>query len=123
MRWRDGDHGLASLTLVATQTDFSEPGEPGLYIDESQLGLLEAQMKQRGYLGADRMTGTLQMLRSCDLLWSHLGAGLPDGRPGAAECADGLERGRHVHASAHARRQFEPALPAKRLGRGPLPGR
>ncbi|OOR44030.1 alpha/beta fold hydrolase, partial [Bacillus pseudomycoides] len=52
---RDGDARLASLTLFAAQTDFSDPGELGLFIDESQLSLLEAQMKQTGYLRADQM--------------------------------------------------------------------
>lgn len=69
---RDGDERLASLTFFAAQTDFSEPGELGLFIDESQLSLLEAQMRQRGYLRADQMAGAFQMLRSYDLLWSRM---------------------------------------------------
>ena len=69
---RDGDTRLASLTLFAAQTDFSEPGELGLFIDESQLGMLEAQMNQTGYLRAEQMAGAFQMLRSYDLLWSRV---------------------------------------------------
>ncbi len=69
---RDGDERLASVTLFAAQTDFTEPGELGLFIDESQLSLLEAQMKQRGYLRADQMAGAFQMLRPYDLLWSRM---------------------------------------------------
>ena len=69
---RDGDMRLASLSLLAAQTDFAEPGELGLFIDESQVSLLEAQMQQAGSLSAGQMAGAFQMLRSYDLLWSQL---------------------------------------------------
>jgi len=69
---RDGDDRLASVSLFAAQTDFSEPGELGLFIDEAQVALLEAQMSEAGYLRADQMAGAFQMLRSYDLLWSRL---------------------------------------------------
>ena len=69
---RDGDDRLASLSFFAAQTDFSEPGELGLFIDESQVSLLEAQMEEKGYLTARQMAGAFQMLRSYDLLWSRL---------------------------------------------------
>ncbi|GAO25355.1 poly-beta-hydroxybutyrate polymerase domain-containing protein [Alicycliphilus sp. B1] len=69
---RDGDERLASMTLFAAQTDFSEPGELALFIDESQLSLLEAQMAETGYLKAGQMAGAFQMLRSYDLLWSRV---------------------------------------------------
>ncbi len=69
---RDGDTRLASMTLFATQTDFSEPGELSLFIDESQVALLEAQMAEAGVLTAAQMSGAFQMLRSYDLLWSRM---------------------------------------------------
>ncbi len=69
---RNADDRLASLTLLAAQTDFSEPGELGLFIDESQVSLLEAQMDQAGYLRSDQMSGAFQMLRPYDLLWSRV---------------------------------------------------
>ena len=68
---RDGDERLASLTLFAAQTDFSEPGELALFIDESQVSQLEAQMREKGYLDGRQMAGAFQMLRSYDLLWSR----------------------------------------------------
>ena len=68
---RDKDR-LASLTLLAAQTEFSEPGELGLFIDESQVSLLEAQMAQTGYLTGSQMGGAFQLMRSNDLLWSRL---------------------------------------------------
>jgi polyhydroxyalkanoate synthase len=69
---RDGDERLATTTYFAAQTDFSEPGELGLFIDESQLSLLEASMQQAGYLKATQMAGAFNMLRSYDLLWSRM---------------------------------------------------
>ncbi|MBV8619572.1 MAG: polyhydroxyalkanoic acid synthase [Curvibacter sp.] len=69
---RDGQDRLASLSLFAAQTDFTEPGELGLFIDESQLSLLESQMNQAGYLSGGQMAGAFTMLRSNDLLWSRL---------------------------------------------------
>jgi polyhydroxyalkanoate synthase len=69
---REGDERLASMTLFAAQTDFSEPGELGLFIDESEVSLLEAQMADTGYLTSSQMTVAFQMLRPYDLLWSRL---------------------------------------------------
>ena len=69
---RDGDERLASMTLFAAQTDFTEPGELALFIDNSQISLLEAQMAETGYLTGAQMAGAFQMLRSYDLLWSRL---------------------------------------------------
>ena len=69
---RDGDERLASMTLFAAHTDFADPGELGLFIDEAQISLLDAQMAEAGYLTARQMAGAFQMLRSYDLLWSRM---------------------------------------------------
>ncbi len=69
---RSGDARLASLTLLAAQTDFTEPGELALFIDASQLRMLESMMWNRGYLSADQMASAFQLLRSNDLIWSRL---------------------------------------------------
>lgn len=69
---RDGDQRLASMTLFTAQTDFTEPGELALFIDESEVSMLEAQMRETGYLSAGQMAGAFQMLRSSDLLWSRM---------------------------------------------------
>jgi len=68
---RSDDERLASITLFAAQTDFSEPGELALFIDHSQMHLLESMMWNRGYLAADQMAGAFQLLRSNDLVWSR----------------------------------------------------
>ncbi len=69
---RDGDKRLASLTLLAAQTEFSEPGELGLFIDEAQLNLLDSMMWGSGYLDSGQMGGAFQILRSNDLIWSRV---------------------------------------------------
>ena len=69
---RDGDDRFASISLLAAQTDFTEPGELDLFIDESQVSFLEDVMWSRGYLSHDHMAGAFQLLRSQDLVWSQL---------------------------------------------------
>jgi polyhydroxyalkanoate synthase len=69
---RDDDDRLQSLSLFAAQVDFEEPGEIGLFIDESQVSLIEDVMWSEGYLDQRRMAGAFQLLRSQDLVWSRL---------------------------------------------------
>jgi polyhydroxyalkanoate synthase len=63
---------LASVTLLAAQTNFTEPGELGLFIDESQLDFLDDVMWDQGYLDSRQMSGAFQLLRSRDVIWSRI---------------------------------------------------
>ncbi len=67
---RDGDDRLATVTLFASETDFEEPGELGLFIDDSQVSFLEDLMWKQGYLDKWQMRSTFMFLRSNDLVWS-----------------------------------------------------
>ncbi len=69
---RDGDDRLATMTLFAAQTDFTEAGEIRLFINESQVSFLEDMMAERGYLDSSQMAGAFTMLRSNDLIWSRV---------------------------------------------------
>jgi polyhydroxyalkanoate synthase subunit PhaC len=66
----DGDRRLASVTLLAAQQDFSEPGELSVFISPSQLDMLESVMDRTGVLKSEQMGAAFALLRSRDLLWT-----------------------------------------------------
>ena len=75
---RRGDHPepgnlpvLATVTLLAAQTDFSEPGELGVFIDDDQLKTLRASMARKGFMTGRQMGGSFQFLNARDLVWSR----------------------------------------------------
>lgn len=66
------DHSpIATLSFLAAQVDFNEPGELQLFINESQLNFLDDMMWEQGFLDAKQMAGAFQLLRSNDLIWSR----------------------------------------------------
>ena len=64
------DKRVKSATFFTTMLDFSEPGELGMFIDEDQLDSLDEQMERDGYLDGSNMSGTFNLLRANDLIWS-----------------------------------------------------
>lgn len=65
------DETLNSLTFLASQIDFTEAGALKLFIDDSQLGLLDDVMWDQGFLERKQMAGAFQLLQSNALIWSH----------------------------------------------------
>ena len=66
----EGDHRTATMSLLAAQQDFSEPGELSLFVSPSQIDMLEAVMHRTGVLKSEQMGAAFSLLRARDLLWT-----------------------------------------------------
>lgn len=68
-----GDHlsPMKTVTLLAAETEFSEPGEMGVLIDDAQVTMLEDMMAERGFLSGRQMAGSFTYLHARELFWSH----------------------------------------------------
>jgi polyhydroxyalkanoate synthase len=62
---------LKSVSLLAAQVDFVEPGEIGVLIDPVQVRWLEDLMAEKGYLSGNQMAGSFQFLHARELVWSR----------------------------------------------------
>jgi polyhydroxyalkanoate synthase len=62
---------LATATLLASLTDFSEPGELGVFIDDDQIQTLRETMSRTGYMPGRQMGGAFQFLNSRELIWAR----------------------------------------------------
>jgi polyhydroxyalkanoate synthase subunit PhaC len=65
-----GDQRIKAATFLTAQVDFSEPGDLAVFVDEPQLDNLDRMMGDKGYLDAQAMFKTFNMLRANDLIWS-----------------------------------------------------
>jgi polyhydroxyalkanoate synthase subunit PhaC len=68
---RDDDR-IRSLTLMNTLVDFTVPGQLGAFTDEKTVERLERSMRRKGYLPAESMKTTFDMLRATDLVWNYV---------------------------------------------------
>ena len=69
---RDGDERLASVSTFTTLTDFSEPGDIGVFIDPSEVTFVEDMMWEQGYLAATQAASSFRLLRARALIWARM---------------------------------------------------
>lgn len=67
-----GDNPAASLTLLTTLLDFSEPGELGCFIDENSVALRENTIGKGGLLPGRELATVFSALRANDLIWQYV---------------------------------------------------
>ncbi len=67
-----GERRVAAATFLTTMTDFAEPGDLGVFVDEEQLRRLERHMEERGGLDAAYMQTVFSLLRDNDLIWNFV---------------------------------------------------
>jgi polyhydroxyalkanoate synthase len=64
-----GDRSVNAATFFTTMTDFSDPGEIGVYLDDDFVDGIEAQVARDGILDKYFMGRTFSYLRSNDLIY------------------------------------------------------
>ena len=65
---REDDDSLNTITLLAAQVDFTEPGEIKRFLGASQLAFLDSMMWTDGYLQAASMGNAFKALRAEDMI-------------------------------------------------------
>ncbi len=66
------DTSVSSATFLTTLTDFQDPGDLCVFIDEQQVKRLEDKVNNQGYLSGKELATSFNMLRSNDLIWSYV---------------------------------------------------
>jgi polyhydroxyalkanoate synthase len=67
-----GDNRIDSVTLFATQVDFSDAGDLQIFVDEARLAALDESMAKTGYLEGVKMANAFNMLRPNELIWNYV---------------------------------------------------
>ena len=65
-----GDKSVNSATFFTTLTDFSDPGEVSVFLDDDFIDGIEKQVEKDGYLDKYYMARTFSFLRSNDLVYA-----------------------------------------------------
>ncbi|MCD8571259.1 MAG: class I poly(R)-hydroxyalkanoic acid synthase [Alphaproteobacteria bacterium] len=63
---------IASATFFTTLIDFENAGEMKLFMDDTQLELLDLEMAEKGVLQGKQLQKSFSLLRSNDLIWSFV---------------------------------------------------
>ena len=63
---------FATATFFTTLLDFSDPGELGVFIDESQVNQHEHRLSEGGVMPGKQLAMTFSMLRANDLIWNYV---------------------------------------------------
>ena len=63
---------INSATFLTTLTDFTDPGELSVFIDEQQVKQLTQKVDDEGLLNGRNLATAFNMLRSNDLVWSYV---------------------------------------------------
>ena len=119
------DARISSATFFASMTDFSEPGDLGVFIDEESVSMLDRKMAKTGYMDGAEMATTFNMLRANDLIWSFVVNNYLLGERPVPVRPSILEFRLDPHAAEHAQFLFAQDVPGEPLGRAerPHPGR
>jgi len=67
-----GDDRVASATMCATMTDFSDFGDFEVFVTDDQVEKVESYIKNKGYLDAGDLSRLFSLLRANDLIWSSV---------------------------------------------------
>ncbi|MCC8988307.1 MAG: alpha/beta fold hydrolase [Candidatus Contendobacter sp.] len=63
---------VAHWTTFTTLTDFSDPGEIGVFLNPGSFDFLRQRMAKTGYLDGADMAGAFRMLRPNSLIWHYV---------------------------------------------------
>ncbi len=78
LAWLNADSGdraanpVAHWTTFTTLTDFSDPGEIGVFLNQGSFDFLRRRMAKTGYLDGADMARAFRMLRPNSLIWHYV---------------------------------------------------